>query len=414
MPLAISNVSNVSIFDDKDTCMELRDFLRESETLADEIIAHRRDFHRHPELGYEEYRTAEIVAKAMTDLNLEVKTGVAETGVIALLEGKRPGHTVLLRFDMDALPIQEETDAPYASLNDGVMHACGHDGHTAIGIAVAQLISNRRDDLSGAVKFVFQPAEEGLGGALKMVEQGVLQDPVPDYALAMHLWNNKPLGWYGITPGPSMAGSERLEILLKGSGGHGASPHMAVDPVLAAAQVISSLQSIVSRNVDPRKTAVLSVTQVLAGEAHNVIPTQAFLCGTIRTFTPEVRDLVIKRVEEIAYGVSAAMGCEAEVKIENLTPPVVNDGELALRLQSVAQQLFPDATVDSKEVATGSEDMAYLMEASPSCYMFVGSSNPAKGLNAPHHNPKYDFDEAVLPQATALMAAATWMLMEEK
>jgi amidohydrolase len=394
--------------------MELRDFLRESETLADEIIDQRRDFHRHPELGYEEYRTAEIVAKAMTDLNLEVKTGVADTGVIALLEGKQPGHTVLLRFDMDALPIQEETDAPYASLNDGVMHACGHDGHTAIGIAVARLISNHRDDLSGAVKFVFQPAEEGLGGALKMVDQGVLQDPVPDYALAMHLWNNKPLDWYGITPGPSMAGSERLEILLKGSGGHGASPHLAVDPVLAAAQVISGLQSIVSRNVDPRKTAVLSITQVLAGEAFNVIPTQAYLCGTIRTFTPEVRDIVIKRVEEIAYGVSAAMGCEAEVKIENLTPPVVNDGELALRLQSVAQELFPNATVDSKEVATGSEDMAYLMEESPSCYIFVGSSNPAKGLNAPHHNPKYDFDEAVLSQATALMAAATWRLIEEK
>jgi amidohydrolase len=414
MPLDISSASNVLILDDRDSYMELMDFLRESETIADEIIAQRRDFHRHPELGFEEHRTAEIVANAMMDLNLEVKTGVAETGVIALLEGKQPGHTVLLRFDMDALPIQEETGAPYASLNDGVMHACGHDGHTAIGIAVARLLSNHRDDLSGAAKFVFQPAEEGLGGAVKMVEQGALKDPVPDYALAMHLWNNKPLDWYGITPGPSMAGSERLEILLNGSGGHGASPHLAVDPILAAAQVISALQSIVSRNVDPRKTAVLSVTQVRAGEAFNIIPTQAFLCGTIRTFTPEVRELVIKRVEEVACDVSSAMGCEAEVKIENLTPPVVNDAELAIRLKSVVEQLFPDATVDSKEVATGSEDMAYLMEASPSCYIFVGSSNPAKGLNAPHHNPMYDFDEAALPHATALMAAATWMLLEEK
>jgi amidohydrolase len=394
--------------------MELQDFLKDSETRADEIIAQRRDFHRHPELGFEEHRTAEIVAKAMTDLDLEVETGVAETGVVAVLEGERPGRTVLLRFDMDALPIQEETAASYASLNDGVMHACGHDGHTAIGIAVARILSGRRDELLGAVKFIFQPAEEGLGGALKMVEQGILQDPAPDYALGMHLWNNKPLDWYGITPGPALAGCERLEITLRGSGGHGASPHQAVDPVLAAAQVISALQSVVSRNVDPRKIAVVSVTQVQSGEAFNIIPSQALLCGTIRTFTPEVRDLVLKRVEELACGIGAAMGCEAEVKIEKLTPPVVNDGELALRLQSLTRQMFPDATVDSKEVATGSEDMAFMMGASPSCYIFVGSSNSDKGLNAPHHNPGFDFDEAVLPQASALMAAATWMLLEEE
>jgi amidohydrolase len=247
-----------------------------------------------------------------------------------------------------------------------------------------------------------------------MVEQGILQNPAPDYALGMHLWNNQPFDWYGITPGPAMAGSERFEITLRGSGGHGASPHQAVDPVLAAAQIISALQSVVSRNVDPRKIAVVSVTQVQAGEAHNIIPSQALLCGTIRTFSPEIRDLVLKRVEEIASRIGAAMGCGAEVKIENLTPPVVNDGELALKLQSLTRQMFPDATVDSKEIATGSEDMAFMMGASPSCYVFIGSSNFDKGLNAPHHNPGFDFDEAVLPRASALMAAAAWMLLDEE
>ena len=392
--------------------MNISQFITESEALAEEIVAQRRDFHRHPELGFQEHRTAGVVADAMNGLGLKVRTGVAETGVIALLEGKRPSPTILLRFDMDALPIQEETGASYTSTVDGVMHACGHDGHTAIGMAVAKLLHSYRQDLPGAIKFVFQPAEEGLNGAERMVEEGVLLDPVPDYTLAMHLWNDQPVGWIGITPGPAMAGSERLEIEITGRGGHGASPHQAVDPVLAAAQVICALQSVVSRNLDPCQAAVVSVTQVRAGDAFNVIPSKALLKGTIRTFGGEVRDLVLQRVKEIAGGVAQAMGCEAQVKVERLTPPVVNNRALATKLQSLVKRVYPEATVDSEEVTMGSEDMAYMMEDIPGCYMFVGSSNPAKGLDASHHNPHYDFDEVVLPRAAALMAAAAWMLLE--
>jgi len=392
--------------------MNISQFITESEALAEEIVAQRRDFHRHPELGFQEHRTAGVVADAMNGLGLKVRTGVAETGVIALLEGKRPSPTILLRFDMDALPIQEETGASYTSTVDGVMHACGHDGHTAIGMAVAKLLHSYRQDLPGAIKFVFQPAEEGLNGAERMVEEGVLLDPVPDYTLAMHLWNDQPVGWIGITPGPAMAGSERLEIEITGRGGHGASPHQAVDPVLAAAQVICALQSVVSRNLDPCQAAVVSVTQVRAGDAFNVIPSKALLKGTIRTFGGEVRDLVLQRVKEIAGGVAQAMGCEAQVKVERLTPPVVNNRALATKLQSLVKRVYPEATVDSEEVTMGSEDMAYMMEDIPGCYMFVGSSNPAKGLDASHHIPHFDFDEVVLPRAAALMAAAAWMLLE--
>jgi amidohydrolase len=392
--------------------MDFSQFVQQSNTLSDETVALRRDFHRHPELGFQEHRTAEVVADAMTNLGLEVQTGIAKTGVVALLVGGKPGPTVLLRFDMDALPIQEETGAPYASIHDGVMHACGHDGHTAIGITVAKMLHEHRAGLPGVVKFVFQPAEEGMGGAKRMVEEGVLENPRPDYSLAMHLWNDKPRGWIGITSGPIMAGCEIFKIEIQGEGGHGASPHQAIDPVLAAAQITTALQSIVSRNVNPVETAVVSVTQFQAGDAFNIIPSSATLCGTIRTFTPEVRDLVLQRVEQVSRGVAKAMGCDAMVEITKLTPPVVNDHIVIDMLKELAGSMFPEATIDSNEVTMGSEDMAFMMEGIPSGYLFVGSNDSSRNLDAPHHNPHFDFDEAVLPQASSLMAASVWRLLE--
>jgi amidohydrolase len=392
--------------------MDFSQFLQQSNDLADEIVALRRDFHRHPELGFQEHRTVGVVAEAMTNLGLEVHTGIAETGVVALLVGQKQGPTILLRFDMDALPIREQTGAPYASIHDGVMHACGHDGHTAIGITVAKMLREHRTNLPGVVKFVFQPAEEGMGGAERMVEEGVLENPRPDYSLAMHLWNDKPRGWIGITPGPIMAGCERFKIGIQGEGGHGASPHQAIDPVLAAAHITTALQSIVSRNVKPLDAAVVSVTQFQAGDAFNIIPSNATLCGTIRTFTPEVRDLVLQRVEEVARGVAKAMGCEAKVEITKLTPPVVNDPTVIAMLKELAGSLFPEATIDSNEVTMGSEDMAFMMEGIPSGYLLVGSNDSSRNLDAPHHNPRFDFDEAVLPQASYLMAASVWRLLE--
>ena len=382
------------------------DLLSEAQELFEYTRDLRRDFHRHPELGFEEVRTAGIVARELTTLGLEVSSGVGKTGVVATLEGGRPGPVVLARFDMDALPIQEETGAEYASQTPGVMHACGHDGHTASGLAVARMLDAHKDELGGTVKLVFQPAEEGMGGAEAMVADGVLQNPRPDFSLSLHMWNEKPIGWIGVTPGPAMSASERFTIKISGRGGHGAAPHLTMDPVTAGAQVISALQSIVSRNVPPLKSAVVTVTSMEGGEAFNVIPETVELKGTIRSFDPEVRNDVLERFEQIVGGVAQALGCQAEVEVWKVTPAVVNDPEMAMRVQAVAERVLPNATIDTNERTMGSEDMSYMMEDIPGCYFFIGSANHEKGLDAAHHHPKFDFDERALTQGAALMASA--------
>lgn len=382
------------------------DFNNEAQTLFYYLRDMRRDFHRNPELGFHEFRTAGIVARELNELGLEVSTGIGKTGVVALLEGARPGPVVLARVDMDALPIQEETGAEYASQNAGVMHACGHDGHTAIGLTVARMLQAHREELAGTVKFVFQPAEEGLGGAQAMLADGVLENPQPDYTLALHLWNEKPFGWLGVTPGPAMAASDRFLVTLTGRGGHGASPHLTVDPVLASAQVVTALQSIVARNVNPLKSAVVSVTCLTGGDAFNVIPATVEIRGTIRSFEPQVRLTVMERFQQVVEGVAQGMGCQAKIETWRVTPAVINDAQLAARVQEVARSLLPECDLDQTERTMGSEDMAYLMDDIPGCYFFIGSADAARGLNAPHHNPMFDFNEAALPRAAALMAAS--------
>ncbi len=383
------------------------DFLNEAIALFPYLQSLRRDFHRHPELGFQEVRTASIVARELSQLGLEVQTGIAETGVVALLRGSRPGRVVLARADMDALPITEENDVEYASQTKGVMHACGHDGHTAILLGVARLLAAHREELCGTVKFVFQPAEEGMGGALRMIEAGVLENPTADLALALHLWNEQPLGWLGIPQGPALAGAEIFEIKVRGKGGHGAVPHRSTDPVLAASQMVVALQSIVSRNVEPLKAAVVSVCTIHGGEAFNVIPQEVKLSGTIRTFEPEVHEKVLERFEVIVYGLAETMGCQAELELKQVAPAVINRADLANRWQALARQLFPEATVDGNNyVSMGSEDMAFFFERVPGCFAFVGSANREKGLTAGHHHPRFDFDEQALPRAVALLAAA--------
>ena len=389
------------------------DWIREAEALFPYTQTLRRDFHSHPELGFQEVRTAGIVARQLNELGLEVHTGIAETGVIAILEGELPGPVVLLRFDMDALPILEETQAVYASLNPGVMHACGHDGHTAIGITVAHLLHSHRDMLRGTVKFVFQPAEEGLGGAQRMVKEGVLEDPRPNSCLSLHLWNEKPVGWIGAAAGPVMAASEIFKLQLTGKGGHGAVPNLTIDPVLGASHIISALQSIVSRNVSPLQSAVISVTSVHSGEAFNVIPNQATLKGTIRTFEPVVRQLVLERFRQVVEGVALAMGCQVTIEVESITPAVINDPGVTSRVQSVVRNLVPDAQLDEQCSTMGSEDMAFMMQQIPGCYYFIGSANSDKGLNAAHHHPRFDFDEIVMPRAAAIMANAAVEMLEK-
>jgi amidohydrolase len=381
------------------------DYYQEAQSLFEYTRSLRRDFHRHPELGYKEVRTAGIVARELGSLGLEVTTGIAETGVVALMEGAQPGPVVLMRFDMDALPILEETGAAYASENPGVMHACGHDGHTSIGLTVARLLHAHSQELAGTVKFVFQPAEEGLRGAERMVDEGVLQNPPPDVSLAMHLWNEKPLGWLGIGDGAVMAAAEMFNIRITGKGGHGAVPHLAIDPVLAAAHVVTALQSIPARNVPPLEAAVISVTTLRAGEAFNIIPPFAELTGTIRTFQPEVRGVVLERFHQVVTGVAEAMGCKADIHCEGITPAVINNEQIANRVRLVAGEVLPECQVISHFATMGSEDMAYMMQDVPGCFIFVGSANSAKGLDAPHHHPHFDIDEEALINGAALMAA---------
>jgi amidohydrolase len=378
------------------------DWLAEAKAMRDQLVAWRRDLHAHPELGFEEWRTAGVVAAELERLGYEVTTGVGKTGVVGLLESGRQGPVILLRFDMDALPIQEESEVAYRSQNPGVMHACGHDGHVAAGLGAATLLARHRGALAGMVKLMFQPGEEGMNGALAMIGDGVLENPRPDVALAAHLWNDRPLGQISAMAGLVMAAADKWQCRIRGSGGHGAAPHQTADPLVAAAQVIVALQTVVSRNVDPQRTAVLTVGTVHGGDAFNIIPERVALDGTIRTFDPEVRSLVIRRLEEIAQGTSAALGCSAQVEVQALTPAVVNDPTVAGAVRQVAAEMVGEQNLIELRTM-GSEDMAYVNAEIPGCYIFVGAGNKAAGLARPHHCPEFDFDEDVLPLIAGLL-----------
>ncbi len=386
--------------------MTLNKYLGEAQDLFSYTQTLRRDFHQHPEVGFQEVRTAGIVARELEAIGFtQIQTGVAKTGVVALLEGGKPGPVLLIRVDMDALPMQEDSKAEYASVNAGVMHACGHDGHTAIGLTVAKILYAHKADLAGTIKFVFQPAEEGLGGADLMVAEGVLENPRPDYSLSVHVWNEKEVNWFGINNGPCMAAAEELRITLTGKGGHGAAPHQTIDPIYAGAQIVTALQSIVARNVPPLETAVVTIGTFQGGTAMNIIPPKVEMTGTIRTFRKDVRAMVIQRLKDIVTGIAAALNCEAEVIVNSVTPAVINNADLAAKAQSVTRNLFPDAEIDPAAITMGSEDMAFMMDDIPGCYIFVGSADHAAGLDAAHHHPKFDFDEQALSKAVALVAA---------
>ena len=390
----------------------MTDYLQEAKELFPYTQNLRRDFHMHPELGFHELRTGGIVAKELETLGLEVTKGVGKTGVVGLLEGAKPGPTLLIRFDMDALPIVEDTNAEYASQTNGIMHACGHDGHTSIGLTVAKILHAHRDQLAGTVKFCFQPSEEGyngeeMGGAQMMIRDGVLDGPKVDMSLSMHLWNEKPLGWVGVAKGPVMAGAEQFTVKLTGKGGHGAVPHATIDPIVAAAQIITALQTITSRNIAPLQAAVVSVTTVHSGTAFNVIPQEAELTGTIRTFDPAVRQKVLERFDQIVRGVGETMGCKVDILMQRVTPAVINNDDIAGKVQSVAQKVLGESTLDTNAYLTmGAEDMAFMQEKVPGCYFFIGSNDKERHLDYGHHHPKFDFDEEALSRGAALMAAA--------
>jgi amidohydrolase len=345
------------------------------------------------------------VAERLAGLGLEVQRGVGQTGVVGLLEGEKPGPTVLLRFDMDALPVTELSEAAYASQNSGVMHACGHDGHTAMGLALADIMAGYQKEMAGTLKFLFQPAEEGLGGALAVMADGVLENPRPDVAFAMHLWTPSAVGKIRVVDGPCMASSSVFTLTVQGKGGHGAAPHLAVDPILAAAHIVAALQSIVSRNVNPQDSVVVSIGQMTAGTTFNVIPDQAFLKGTVRSYDTDLHRLIYRRILEMARNMAVAFSCEATMETIAIVPAVQNAAEPTAVVRQAANRVVgAENVLEARTMA--SEDMGFILEEIPGCYFFIGAGNEERGINFPHHHPRFDFDEEAMKIGVATMAAA--------
>lgn len=371
------------------------------------LIATRRDLHAHPELGFDEHRTGGIVAERLRALGYEVTTGVGKTGVVGLRGAG--GRCVMLRADMDALPVDELNEAPYRSTHAGRMHACGHDGHVAIGLEVARRLAGIA--LPGTLKFVFQPAEEISDGAQAMIKEGVLEAPHVDAAFGLHLWNDLPAGTIGIMAGPMMASVDEFEIAILGRGGHAAAPHQTIDPVLIAAHVVTGLQSLVSRRRNPFEEGVVSVTQVNAGHAFNVIPGRADLRGTVRTFGGRFFEEAPALVEDTARGIAAAYGATAEVRFRRMTGPTVNDPAMAELMRGVAVDLVGAKHVKDGVRTMGGEDMSYYLRQVPGCFAFVGSAVPGKSAS-PHHSPTFDIDEAALPIGAELLARTAVRYLE--
>jgi amidohydrolase len=377
----------------------------EIQLLQPRLVEWRRGFHQRPELGFREHLTAKFIAQKLEEWEIEHQTEVAQTGIVATITGNgrqsvdahRPGPVLAIRADMDALPIQEENPVPYRSQHDGVMHACGHDGHTAIALGTAYYLAAHRHTFSGTVKLIFQPAEEGPGGAKPMIEAGVLQNPNVDAMIGLHLWNNLPLGTVGVRSGPLMAAVELFHCKIIGKGGHGAIPQQTIDPVVVSAQVVNALQTIVARNVNPLDAAVVTVGQLHAGTAMNVIADSAEMSGTVRYFNPELANVISQRIEQIIAGVCQSHGASYELDYQHFYPPVINDSEIAELVRSVTETVIETPAGIVPECQTmGGEDMSFFLQVIPGCYFFLGSANPTRGLAEPHHHPRFDFDETAL------------------
>jgi len=389
------------------------DLLRERvDGLTSDLVACRRDFHRWPELSFREVHTAARIASELHTMGLEVQTGVAKTGVVGLLRGgKAPvgrpgGKTLLVRADIDALPLDEQNDVSYRSRNPGVMHACGHDAHMAMLLTAIRVLAEHRESLPGNLKFVFQPAEEGPGGADLMIEEGVLENPRVDAAIGFHIWNELPVGVVGVRPGPLMASSDEFEIVIEGQGTHAADPHLGVDAVVVAAHVLTALQSIVSRQISPLDSAVLSVGKIVSGSAHNVIAQTAVMSGTVRTFSEELRASMPQRIEQLIQGVAMAFGATARLDYRYQYPVLSNAPEMTALIHAAATKAIGAERVVHADATMGAEDMAYFLREVPGCYFLIGSANPSKGLDKPHHHPQFDIDEDALPVGVQVIVQA--------
>ncbi|HAI20601.1 MAG TPA: amidohydrolase [Clostridiales bacterium UBA8153] len=361
------------------------------------LVETRRDLHRHPELGMQEHRTAGLVAERLRALNIPVQTGVGGTGVVGVLTGGRPGPTIALRADMDALPIQDRKAVPYASSVPGVMHACGHDGHTAILLGTAQVLSELAPQLGGQVKFLFQPAEEGPGGALPMIQAGVLDNPRVDWVVGLHLYNDLPAGTMAVKYGTASASSDGFQITVSGKGGHGAAPHTAVDAIAAAAHLVTALQTIVSRELNPLEPGVVTVGTIRGGYRHNVIADEVVMSGTVRLLDQAARTVMQDRISRVAGGVTAATRTSYQLQYSFGYPPIVNDQQVTARVeQSLGKVVGPERVLSVKQPTMGAEDFSYFATERPGCFFKLGSRNEDRGMVLPGHNAAYDFDEEVM------------------
>ena len=365
--------------------------------LQPQLVTWRRSIHQKPELGFQEHLTAILISQQLTAWSIPHQTGIADTGIVATIKGDKPGKVIAIRADMDALPIQEANEVSYRSQHDGKMHACGHDGHVAIALGTARYLHQHKANLSGTVKMIFQPAEEGPGGAKPMIEAGVLKNPDVDAIIGLHLWNNLPLGTVGVRSGALMAAVECFRLQIFGKGGHGAMPDQTIDSIVVGSQIVNALQTIVSRNINPLDSAVVTVGEFHGGTALNVIADSVSMSGTVRYFNPELESLIGQRIESIVAGICQSHGATYELDYWQLYPPTINNPEMARLVASVANEVVETPMGVVPECQTmGGEDMSFFLQQVPGCYFFVGSANSDLGLAYPHHHPRFDFDESAL------------------
>lgn len=382
----------------------------EARDMALQVIAWRRHLHQHPEVAFNEHETAAYIREVLAGIPGLVVSRPTETSVMARLIGRTPGRVIAVRADIDALPVHEENDVPYRSKVDGAMHACGHDGHTAIVLGLATILARHRDQLTGEVRFFFQHAEElAPGGAEEMVQAGVM-DGV-DTVIGIHLWAPMPVGRIGIVSGAAMAAPDNFECTITGRGGHAAIPHECVDPIAVGAQVVTALQHIVSRDVDPLDPVVVSVTQFHAGTTFNVIPESATLAGTIRSFDPLLRQRVPETLERVIRGVCSAFGATYDLKIERGYRPVVNDPATCARLEHVVERTFGAGVLQPTRPTMGGEDFSAYQQKAPGVFAFIGAGNTFEEILYPHHHPRFNIDESSLDIGLRYLTAATLDLL---
>ena len=372
-------------------------FKEEIWKMKDWLVEIRRRIHMHPELGFEEVETSKLVSEWLDRFGLQVKRGIAKTGVVGLLQGSEPGRTVAIRADMDALPLDEANQVPYVSKVKGKMHACGHDAHVAILLGVAKYFSSIKDQLNGNIKWIFQPAEEGGGGGKVMVEEGVLENPKVDAIFGTHVFPLLPIGKVGIYEREGLAATDRFVIKIIGKGGHAASPHLTKDPIFAAGHLITQIHSIVSRNINPLDSAVITIDKIGGGTAFNIIPDEVDLLGTVRSLNPQVREALKLRIEQVIQGVVCSFGMDYHYDFEYGYPVLINDSEMSKLVATACSRGIGKENVEVLKPSMGGEDFAYYLEKVPGSFFRLGCRNEERGIIHPYHSSLFDIDEGVLP-----------------